>query len=104
MCSGEEYEKWKNGKVLFWKWADKFVVKDDIIEELKNARYRYNNELKYPDVNWEDEDEVNDILSDEGIKTYEEFFDNYYFETFKDSYKTPNGEDVVAFGYYGYDG
>lgn len=104
MCSGDEYDKWKNGKVLFWQWQDKFAAKEDIIEELQNARYRYSNELKYPDVNWEDEDEVNDIFSEEKIQTYEEFFDNYDFETFENSYKTPNGEEVVAFGYYGYDG
>ena len=103
MCSGEEYKKWENGEVLYWRDRDRFGTKEDIIEELKNMRCSYGNrELCYPDVNWDDEDEVNDVFSDEGIKTCEEFFENWDYETFSDSYVTPNGEEVVAFGYYGY--
>ena len=103
MCSGEEYEKWENGEVLFWSDKDKFGTREDIIEEMKNMRYSWNNDLCYPNVNWKDEDEVDDIFSDEGIKTCEEFFDNEYFETFEQRYTTPNGDKVVAFGYYGHD-
>ena len=49
------------------------------------------------------EDEVNDIFSDERVQTCEEYFNNEYFETYEDTYTTPNGEKVVAFGYYGHD-
>ena len=37
--------------------------------------------------------------------TYEQFGDYDYidYETFVESYKTPGGEEVVAFGYYGHD-
>ena len=105
MCSDDEFTKWKNGEILFWCDYDKFVVKESIIETLKNERYCYGNkEIIYPDVNWDDEDEVNDVFYEAGVKTYEDFFDDSYFETFKDSYVTPNGEKVIAFGYYGYDG
>ena len=103
MCSSEEYEKWENGEFLYWSDEDKFGTREDIIEEMKNMRYSWNNELRYPNVNWEDEDEVNDIFYDEGIKTCEEFFDNEYYETFEQYYTTPNGDKVVAFGYYGSD-
>ena len=96
MCSIEEYEKWENGKVLFWKWNDKFGTREDIIEELKSKSW-------FSNVNWDDEDEVNDIFSDEGIVTCEKFFDNEWFETFEDRYTTPSGDVVVAFGYYGHD-
>jgi len=102
MCSREEYSKWENGKVLYWGSKDKFAVREDIIEELKNARYSWNNELRYS-INWNNEDEVNDVFSDEGIQTCEEFFDDCDLETFCQSYTTPNGDQVVAFGYYGYD-
>ena len=104
MCSGEEYEKWENGKVLFWGERDKFATKEEIIEELKNMRYIWGNkELWYPDVNWDDEDEVSDVFSDESIKTCEEYFENEWYETFEDRYTTPSGDEVVAFGYYGHD-
>ena len=102
MCSGEEYEKWENGEILYWRDKDKFGTREEIIAELKTMKY-YGGELYYSDVNWNDEDEVNDVFSDEGIQTCEEFFDDEYHETFQDSYVTPNGEEVVAFGYYGFD-
>ena len=103
MCTYKEYKKWENEEVLYWRDRDKFGTREDIIKELKNARYRWNNELCYPDVNWDDEDEVSDVFSDEGIQTCEEFFDNEYYETFEQRYTTPSGEVVVAFGYYGHD-
>ena len=62
-----------------------------------------NKELCYPDVNWDDEDEVSDVFSDERIKTCEEYFENEWYETFEDRYTTPSGDEVVAFGYYGHD-
>ena len=102
MCSGEEYKKWEDGEILYWRDKDKFGTKEDIIEELKTLTW-YRGGLIYNNVNWENEDEVHDVFSDEGIKTCEEFFDNEYYETFEDSYTTPNGERVVAFGYYGHD-
>lgn len=103
MCTYDEYKKWENEEVLYWRDRDKFGTREDIIKELKNARYSWSGELCYQDVNWNDEVEVNDVFSDEGIQTCEEFFDNEDFETFEQRYTTPSGEVVVAFGYYGYD-
>ena len=96
MCSGEEYEKWENGEVLYWKWKNKFSTREEIIEELKNNSWISN-------VDWNDEDKVNDIFSDEEIQTCEEFFENEWFETFEHRHTTPSGDEVVAFGYYGHD-
>lgn len=103
MCSSEEYKKWESGKVLYWGDRDEFGTREDIIEELKNARYSWSGELCYPDINWDDENDVIDVFSDEGIETCEEFFDNEWYETFRQRYTTPNGDEVVAFGYYGHD-
>ena len=103
LCSSEDYEKWENGDVLYWRDKDKFGTREEIIEELKNAKWRFSGDLCYPDVNWENENEVSDIFSEEGIVTCEEFFDDEWYETFEDSYTTPKGEKVVAFGYYGHD-
>lgn len=96
MCSAEEYKKWERGEVLFWQYKDKFGTREEIMEELKTQSWHSN-------VNWDDEDEVNDIFSDEEIQTCEEFFDNDYFETFERRHTTPSGDVVVAFGYYGHD-
>lgn len=78
------------------KWDEKFATKEEIIEELKKNSW-------CSDVNWDDEDKVNNILSDEGAKTYEESFEDEWFETFEQHYTTPGGDEVVAFGYYGHD-
>ena len=96
MCSGEEYQRWENGEVLFWKWKGKFGTKEEIIQMLKTQSW-------YSNVDWDDEDVVYDIFSDEGVQTCEKFFENYDFETFEKRYTTPSGEEVVAFGYYGHD-
>lgn len=103
LCSSEDYEKWKNGEVLFCKDNDEFGTREEFIEELKNAKWRFSGNLRYPDVNWENEYEVSDIFLEERIVTCEEFFDDEWYETFEDTYTTPKGEKVVAFGYYGHD-
>ena len=97
MCSGEEYEKWERGEILFNKYSEKFGTKEEFIEELKKKPWNSK-------VNWDDEDEVRDVFFEEGVQTCDEFFDNGDFETFEQCHTTPNGEVIVAFGYYGYDG
>lgn len=102
MCSGEEYDKWCSGNLLFWVGKKKFGTKEDIIEELKELT-RWDNSLMYPDVNWDDDSVVADIFDSEEIQSSDEFFDDEYLETFEEEYHTPNGEEVVAFGKFGYD-
>jgi hypothetical protein len=102
MCSGEEYDKWCSGNLLFWVGKKKFRIKEDIIEELKELT-RWDNSLMYPDVNWDDDSVVADIFDSEEIQSSDEFFDDEYLETFEEKYHTPNGEEVVAFGKFGYD-
>ena len=96
MCSREEYNKWENGEILLWQWDEKFGTREQIIEELKTKSW-------YSNVDWDNENDVHDVFSDEGIQTCEQFFENYDFETFKQSYTTANGDEVIAFGYYGHD-
>ena len=102
MCSGEEYDKWCSGNLLFWVGKKKFGTKEDIIEELKELT-RWDNSLMYPDVNWDDDSVVADIFDSEEIQTSDEFFDDEYLETLEETYHTSNGEEVVAFGKFGYD-
>lgn len=101
MCSGEEYDKWCSGNLLFWVGKKKFGTKEDIIEELKELT-RWDNSLMYPDVNWDDGSVVADIFDSEEIQTSDEFFDDKYLETFEETFHTSNGEEVVVFGKFGY--
>ena len=77
MCSGEEYDKWCSGNLLFWVGKKKFGTKEDIIEELKELT-RWDNSLMYPDVNWDDDSVVADIFDSEEIQSSDEFFDDEY--------------------------
>lgn len=102
MCSNDEFEKWSRGEVLYWGDKDKFAAREEIMAELRTMRYSWNNKLIYGDVDWDDEDAVYDVFCDERIKTYNDFFDDYDYNTYAHSYTTPGGEKVIAFGYYGY--
>lgn len=103
MCSEEEYKKWENKELLYFEDEDKFATREDIIKELKNEK-NWDGSLMYSDVNWEDKDEVDDVFMEESIKTFEEFFNDDFLETFEQSYTTQNGDEVIAFGKYGYNG
>ena len=95
MCSEEDFTKWENGKVLYWTDGEMFGTREEIISKLKNQKW-------YSNINWEDEDEVDGVFADERVKTFKEYFDDDYYETYSTEYTTPKGEVVVAFGYYGY--
>ena len=41
--------------------------------------------------------------SDDDYRSYDDYFNDYDMETYDESYKTPGGEIVHAFGRYGYD-
>ncbi len=94
MCSDDELQKWKNGEVFFWGLNKKFATNDEIMVELMK---------QYGEIDWDNDKEVVTLLSEEEIKTYDEFFNENNFETFEQEYTTPKGDKVIAFGYYGYD-
>lgn len=102
MCSAEEYKKWEDGEVLFWGERDKFATKEEIIAELK-VMEGWNGGLYYDDVDWDNEDDLHDVFSDEYIKSFDRFFENDWYETYSYRHTTPSGDEVVAFGYYGHD-
>ena len=102
MCTGSDFDRWTNGELLFWEDEKKFGTREEIIDDLKKDIW-YNGKLRYPNINWDDKDQVSDIFNDENIKTFNQYFQNDWFETYWEAYTTPGGENVVAFGYYGHD-
>ena len=79
MCMKSEFDKWVAGELVWDRWGDRLVP---ITPEVKAS------------------------MDDVDYLTYDQFNDWDYLEydTFEDSYTTPNGEEVISFGYYGYDG
>lgn len=114
MVSGSEYEKWKNGELLYDRLNRKLVTKEEIekIKESDKKQCEKHNCKFYEYIyDYENYDYYYDYYKEDSYKdlyfrflTNDKFFDLNYFEytTFAKSYITNNGEEVVAFGFYGY--
>lgn len=105
MCMESDYEKWKKGEMYWNKWDDTLVPKEEVEKEMAELRKEFITDNPGFDENsekWQEKFEEY-INSDKTYYTYEEFKDYYYieYETYVDKYNTPNGDTVVAFGYYG---
>ena len=80
MCMESDFEKWKNGELIYDFDNDKLIPYTSEIRKLK------------------EEDGRTEYI------TYDNFNDWSYhdFDTFLKTFTTPNGETVIGFGYYGY--
>lgn len=87
ICSRDEYQDWVDGKCYWSRWSESFVSKEEVEEEFKKSSY----------------DDFDEYLIDEGLYTFDRY-DDIEMETYEESYKTKSGDEIIAFGYYGYDG
>lgn len=109
MCMELDYDRWQECNLyLFtgsgWCYPDNnkpeknhFYTREEAIEFEKTNKY------VREDVNWTDEEEVNEILCENEFYDYEYFWNEYCedYEGYEETLTTPNGDKVVAFGYYG---
>ena len=95
ICSRADFEDWKKGVLVFRRHQDQFVPIDEAIDEVKERVRK---------IDPENKGEVRDILRNYGFLTYDQWGDSEYLETFEQSYTTEHGDEIVAFGKYGYDG
>ena len=95
MCEADVYDKWCKGTGDYYFDGDDFHTSADVLKEYEENKESY--------TDFDEFLEENDLFKsvDEYYSKYE---DEYYFETFTQTYTTKNGEKVVAFGHYGYDG
>ena len=105
MCMESDYEKWKNGEMYWHRWNDELVSKEEVEKEMAKLREEFiadNPDFDENNEEWKEKLEQY-INEDKTYYTYEEFNDYDYieYETYVDKYNTPNGDTVVAFGYYG---
>lgn len=116
MCTKEEYDNWKNGKLMFDIDSKKFVSPLEVTsKDFKEAEINYESSKQKYQKNWdqltkEEQEEytlgyIKENKSMYEIVTYSEWLDrNDYLDTFYREYTTKNNERIVAFGAYGYDG
>lgn len=122
MCTSDEYREFEKGHTVLYR--RRFISVDELIDNNPNRK-------DYSIATCEDWNDPNFIckLEDECIKLLEKIKDealdeddaktlyNEYgiltklglsyvegcYETFKQEYTSPSGDNIVAFGYYGYD-
>lgn len=115
----EIYEAWKKNEVLFCEDKNEFLDTDKAIE--KNLEILINDygldseyeedELEKLKDKYRETKSLEDTFDEEDIEyycmyvTYQEWLEHnvYYFESYEESYTTKNGDNIVAFGYYGHD-
>jgi len=88
IMSKEDYEKFRNGELFLD--GDNPITKEELISR---------NKEEIEKIFGGDFDE---FVHDERLD-YDSIMDTDY-ETFYQAHTTKNGEEIVAFGYYGYDG
>ena len=108
MCMKNDYDKWVNREVYLNNeagWSSysgyknkQFVTKEEAIDIITNNKYP-------PDIDLftMNNDELEEYFKDNEIYTFDNY-DNDYLESFTEEFTTPNGDTVVSFGQYGYDG
>ena len=108
MCLKSDYDKWGAGEALLFKgsgWSfpdghkpkkNHFYTKKEAIDFMKYDKYCPN------DMNWEDDEAVDELLRENEF--YDSDYENDCLEFYEETYITPSGEQVVAFGEYGYEG
>lgn len=119
ICTKDEYERWKNGELSYNEYTEEIVERPEFDERfLKKEYFKYkakkiSNGVLYKDTYYKDLDELIDRVQvdrdeleqckpDEYL-TYSQYVDRYDdLEYFSENYTTPGGEEIVAFGTYGY--
>lgn len=108
LCAKDDYYKWKSGEVYLNQgsgWCSnsinkdkKFVTKCEAIDILTDSKYP-----PEKDLNTLGEADLHEFFKENEIYTYENY-ESDYLEYFEETHITPNGEEIVAFGQFGYDG
>ena len=113
MCSEEEFNRWKDGELLFDTWEEVFVSANILTKNQKEEAaedYELNKDEYAKD--WND---LSDNAKEKYYTSYakkmnliKDHYDNYqkymnesYLESYEEHYTTSNGEKIVAFGQYG---
>ncbi len=103
IMSEEEYDKWKKGELLKYRWEDKFITKEENDEIIKRLIEDYAKEYNIP-VEDVDVDDLKYEYDDDIAYTFEEYDDRMDLESDIEEYTTKNGEKLIIKCWYGYDG
>lgn len=102
IMSEEEYDKWKKGELLKYRWEDKFITKEENDKIIKKLIEDYAKEYNIP-VEDVDVDDLKYEYDDDIAYTFEEYDDRMDLESDIEEYTTKNGEKLIIKCWYGYD-
>lgn len=99
MCMKSDFDEWKNGHIYYNEGypGKQFVQKDEAFELLRSDKW---DPVPEPEKLYGYE--LERVMRDHEIYTFDSY-DHDYLEWYDDSFTTPSGETVVAFGWYGHD-
>lgn len=98
MCEDSDYKKWISGEYVYDYNRGELISLSERENRLEELRVRYR---EYIEDEKRIQEYVDDAINDRFL-TYEEFFDDDYYETYHTEYTTKSGEKIHAFGKYGY--
>lgn len=126
ICTRQEWNDWREGKLLYNPYEEKFIDNYLLSEEKKQAKLReyYDTEIKkeyykdFPDLTKEELSKLmmmavqdnfifQDLsgLEDNDYYTYDAYWDrNDELEGYSEYYTSKAGDEIVIFGEYGYNG
>lgn len=119
ICPQEIYDKWIKGQVLYSDWDNDFIEAEELTPydyEQAGAQYESSKGKYYKGWNELSEEEQKEyttgyVLRNKKKNDYDEYltytewcykYEN--LERYTERYKTKSGDNIVAFGFYGYDG
>lgn len=101
ICTEEAYEIWKNNEALYMDGFGKLMTYDEIAAIAKASEY-----FTPEDPN--SKEELDEFIKDWYGLDYmtSAYYNDYvidHYEQFERKFETPNGDKMVAFGYFGRD-
>ena len=97
IMSKKDYDRWISEGLYLC--DDKLYTKEEVIKNLQEY-----DKTCGEDWDYSDEDIFYDARREFYYETYDEWSDEEYLETYERVYTTENGDKIVIFGKYGYDG
>lgn len=84
ICTEDEYEKWKNGDLIYSYWDNNMIKPPDNLDEML--------------------DEDSPLYDSDAVDDYRPYdYEDEYLEWYDYHFTTPSGDKMVAFGWYGHD-
>ena len=106
LCLKKDYNLFKSGAYYYidsCRLDKKFVTWDELVDIVKNNKILVGKNVYYDMIKYKEqgnEEDLEELLKDWSIYTYDSYFDNEY-ESYFSQLTTPSGEDICAFGFYG---